>query len=70
MVDILQIRINYVHGSRYETIDTITSLVCALLSNSRLVSGYRPIFSAMQISAASKSATLCLQELRLVLNTK
>ena len=55
------------HGTRYETIDTLTSLDCALLSNSRPVSGYWPIFSAMQISAASKSATLCLLELRLVL---
>ena len=37
-----------------------TSLVCAHLSNSRTVSGYWPILSAMQTSAASKSATLCL----------
>ena len=42
---------------------TTTSLDCAFFSNSRLVSGYWPtwaIFSAMQISSASKSATLCL----------
>ena len=54
------------HRSRYETVDT-TSLDCALLSNRFPVSGYWPIFSAMQISTASKSATLCLPEIRLVL---
>ena len=48
---------SYARGSRYETIDTSASLVCAL-SNSRPVSGYWHILSAMQTSDASKSATL------------
>ena len=67
LVDYNKIRINCAHGTRCETIDTITSLDCALSSNSRAVSGYWPIVSAMQISAASKSTTLCSLELRLVL---
>ena len=55
------------HDLRYETIDIATSLNCTLLSNSRPVLGCWSTFSAMQISAASKSSTWCLLELRLVL---
>ena len=49
---------SYARGSRYETIDTSATLVCAPLSNSRPVSGYRHILIAMQTRAASKFATL------------
>ena len=51
--------------SRHETIGTETCLVCAPLSSSRRVSGHRPVVSAVQTSAASRSAALCLLELRL-----